>query len=311
MATTVTLQNSINFAQTYCGYRQLNPGNGNEPAITAANIILQTVVGAPFVWNWNRSSVTFNTVVGTQDYATAAATFGFIEKADFKLADVTITNTALANNVATYTAANSYAPGQSVTITGSTNGGGVFNVINQPVVTASATQFTIAIVNTNVGSAADTGTSVSKTTEISNIINIVGAGTEFGPPAYIAPQVDDNAGNITFRVLPAPDQVYTVRVVFQKRIPALFTSLSGTWAPIPDHYSYVYQNGFITLMLAYVNDARWMQFSQKFVGSLLGAAEGLSEDQKNVFSRAWYNSITEQQFTNLRTQQGVQGLSAQ
>jgi hypothetical protein len=311
MATTLTLQNSMNFAQSYAGYRQLNVGASNEPAITAANIILQTIVGAPFVWNWNRSSVTFNTIVGTQDYATAAATFGFIEKADFKLQDVTITNTALSNNVATYTATNVYSPGQFVSITGTTNGGGVFNVTNQIVVSASATQFTIAIVNANVSSAPDSGTSVSKTTEISNIINVSGGGTEFGPPAYIAPQIDDNAGNITFRLNPASDQIYTVRVVFQKRIPALFSSLSGLWAPIPDHYSYIYQNGFVTLMLAYVNDPRWMQFSQKFVGSLLGAAEGLSEDQKNVFSRAWYNSITEQQFTNLRTQQGVAGLGAQ
>lgn len=298
----------MNHIQCYGGFRPLNIGANNEPAVTAMNIIIQTILGAPFTWNWNRSSVNFMTLVGVQDYATAAATFGFIEKASYVLA-ATITNTALTTNVATYTAANTFTAGNTVTVTGCTNGGTFFNVTNATVLAATLTQFTVALTHANQGSAPDSGTATSGSVfEVSNILNVLGAGNESGTPSFIAPQVDDNAGNITFRILPLPDQTYQASVIFQKRIAALATGPSSTWAPIPDHYSYVYQAGFAALMFSYWNDPRWQMYNQKFVAGLLGAAEGLSEDQKNVFSRTWYNSTTEQQFTGLRTQQGVQGL---
>jgi hypothetical protein len=313
MATTLKLSDSINFAQAFGGWRGLALGNASEPAITCANIILQTLVAAPFTWNWNRASVTFLTSGGTQDYTPASSTFGVIEKASYVLA-ANITNTALTNNVATYTAVNSFIVGTNVSVTGSTNST-VFNVVNKPIVSATPTSFTINITNANIASAADTAVAVLTTnsvpgslTEISNVINVLGSGNELGTPSFIAPQVDDNSGNITFRILPIPDQVYQITIVFQKRIPQLINSLSSTWAPIPDHYSFIYQYGFLALICAYFSDSRYMQFINKFVAGVLGAAEGLSENQKNVFSRAWYNSVTEQQFTNLRTAQGVEGL---
>lgn len=308
MATTITLQGSMNYIQSFGGFRPLNVGVNNEPAVTAMNIILQTIIGAPFCWNWNRNSTTFMTSIGVQDYPTATATFGFIEKASYVLA-ANVTNTSLTTNVATYTAANTFVAGNVVTVTGCTNAGATFNVTNATIVSASTTQFTVAIIHANVGGQAETGTATSGSVfEVSNILNVLGSGNESGTPSFIAPQSDDNSGNITFRILPLPDQTYQANVIFQKRIAALATGPSSTWAPIPDHYSYIYQSGFAALMFSYFNDPRWQIYNQKFVASLLGAAEGLSEDQKNVFSRTWYNSITEQQFTGLRTQQGVAGL---
>ncbi|HET8924381.1 MAG TPA: choice-of-anchor D domain-containing protein [Candidatus Acidoferrum sp.] len=77
------------------------------------------------------------------------------------LSTAVIVNTALTANVATYTAANDFAPGDSVTITGTTNGGGIFNVAGQIVQTSSPTQFTLAIVHGDVPSAVDSGTATS------------------------------------------------------------------------------------------------------------------------------------------------------
>lgn len=317
MASTITLGGSINYTQTYGGWRGLALGTSNEPAITCANIVMQTILGAPFCWNWNRSSVTFLTTAGTQDYSTPAATFGFIEKASYVLA-ASITQTSLTSNIATYTAANSFVQGTTVTITGCTNNA-VFNVTNGTIVTASSTQFTIAITHGDIAPASESAgvailTSIQTAgsrTEISNTLNVIGAGAEQGTPSFVAAQLDDNAGNITFRVLPVPDTVYQVTVIFQKRIPALMSSTSATWAPIPDHYSYIYQNGFTAMIMAYFNDHRWPQFSGKFLAGLLGAAEGLSEDQKNIFARNWYNRLAEEQATNLRTTQGIQSYGAQ
>jgi hypothetical protein len=307
MSTTITLAGSSNWAQAFVGFKSLAIGTSQEPVITSGNILLTTILAPPFSWNWNRSSTTITTVAGTQDYSQAVASFGWIEKASYQIPSTTITNTALTAGVATYTATNNFAAGDIVTVTGTTNGSGIFNISKQLIATASGSQFTVLINNPNVGSAGDTGTAiVGTTTEISETLNILGTGSEQGSPAMIAPQTDDNAGNISFRILPIPDRVYTVTVIFQKRIPALMTTTSSTWAPIPDHYSFIYQWGFLALMLAYNYDVRWTQASQKFVSGLLGVAEGLSEEQRNIFQNAWLNTITEQQATSLKTPQGVQ-----
>jgi len=306
VANTITIGGSVNWSQSYCGFKSLTIGTSSEPAISSANIILQTIIAPPFSWNWNRSSATFNTVAGTQDYSQAVASFGFIEKAAYKIPSAAITNTALTSGVATYTATNNFQAGDLVTVTGLSNNPTVYNVTNQAIVTATSSLFTVLINNANIGSGGDTGTAiVGTTTEISETTTILGTGSERGSPNKIAPQTDDNANNISFRVLPIPDRVYTIEVIFQKRIPALVTTTANTWAPIPDHYSYIYQWGFLALMLAYNQDGRWTQANQKFVGNLLGANEGLSEVDKNLFQAAWLGTITEQQVTGMKAQQGV------
>lgn len=56
-------------------------GTNNEPAMTNANIVQQTILGPPFCWAWNRNSTTFQTTAGTQDYTVSLTNFGFPEKA--------------------------------------------------------------------------------------------------------------------------------------------------------------------------------------------------------------------------------------
>jgi hypothetical protein len=58
--------------------------------------------------------------------------------------------------------------------------------------------------------------------------------------------------------------------------------------------------------MAYNNDNRWVECAQKFVAGLLGAAEGLTEDQKNIFQHGWLNMITEQQARGMGVQQGIE-----
>lgn len=102
-----------------------------------------------------------------------------------------ITNTVLSGGIATITAGNNFSPGNQVTITGSTNGSGIFNSANWPtatqyqvnglVLTASGTQFTIAINSGNVSSAADTGTAVAQCAnftqaDVGSVIDIATAG---------------------------------------------------------------------------------------------------------------------------------------
>lgn len=266
------------------------------------------MIGPPLIWNWNRAASSFLTTLATQDYQQSLQNFGFLEKGSYAVPVATITNTALTSNVATYTANNNFNVGDVVTAKGTTNGGGVFNLSGgQSIASATSTQFTVNVNAGNVSSAADTGSaSVPPQAEVSNVQNILAIGSELGTPAQIAPFLDDNAGNITFRLLPVPDRVYNVGLLYQKRIPKLITSINDVWAPIPDHYSYIYQRGFLALMMMYVSDARWQAENQKFVGSLLGAAEGVSELQKNTFQNLWLETLTEQQGRSMQLQQGTQ-----
>jgi hypothetical protein len=86
MPSTLNLQNTINFTAPYINYQPTTIG-GMEPALSAANIILQTILGPPFSWRWNRSTVSVLCVAGQQDYVETVADFGFIEKATVTSAD--------------------------------------------------------------------------------------------------------------------------------------------------------------------------------------------------------------------------------
>ena len=153
MATTVTLGNSIGWAQSPLGFRPLTVGVNSEPAVTSANIILLTIISPPFSWGWNRAIVPFTTAPGQQDYTVPCSQFGFIEKAGYQIPSATITNTVIANGTATYTANNFFQAGDVVIVTGTTNGSGIFNVANHTVQAATPTQFTLL----NSGTASTAG----------------------------------------------------------------------------------------------------------------------------------------------------------
>ena len=81
MPATINLQQTILWTGPFVRYQPLVIG-GTEPSMSNANLIKQTILGAPFTWPWNRAETApINCIVGTQDYAAALPTFGFIEKA--------------------------------------------------------------------------------------------------------------------------------------------------------------------------------------------------------------------------------------
>lgn len=101
-------------------------------------------------------------------------------------------------------------------------------------------------------------------------------------PTKISAQLDNDAGQITFRLVPAPDAEYNVEVTAQKAAPT-FSSLSDTWAPIPDYLSYIYNQGFLAKSCEYMNDPRYVPAIQLFFQMVTSANEGLSDAAKNIF----------------------------
>lgn len=125
-------------------------------------------------------------------------------------------------------------------------------------------------------------------------------------PTNIAPQNDNNAGTITFRISQAPDAVYTVVGTYQKKA-ALMTSVASPWTPVPDEFAYCFNFGFLAFTSLLVNDARFPIFEKWFVSSLLGLQDGMSEQEKNIFLGNWMADISTVARAQGRVNAGVAG----
>jgi hypothetical protein len=239
---TRNIQSSILFALPFIGYQPANISNG-EPALTAANLVKQTVLGAPFKWPWNRVNFELNipTVDAfgdadiVQDYVISATRFAFLEKA--------------------------------------------------------------WLTNTNTGEVKELP-----------IVSSLAAESAVMRPQSIAVQAQDDDG-MTLRINSLPDRAYLLNGFYQQT-PTQVTSVASSWGPIPDNLSYIYDWGFLGMLAMITKDVRQAVFQQKFVSHLLGAQDGLTATQRNIFIGEWLALMGEVGRNQLGTQQGVQARSA-
>lgn len=218
MASTLTIISSINFVRPILKMQPVDVSN-QEPALTAGNIILQTMLGPPMRWRFNRGTFSFSTVVTTPvttDYTEAVTDLGWIE-------DAWILDSS-----------------------------GEINSL-----------------------------------EVKLSLPVVG---DKGRPTQLSPQLDDGAGNITFRLKNGPGEIHTVTGNYQRKA-ALLTSFGSPWAPVPDEFSYIFNLGFLALTSLLVNDARFPIFEQWFISRLLGAQDGLTEQERAIFLGNWTATI--------------------
>jgi hypothetical protein len=231
MSVTRNLQSSALFSLPFIGYQPVNISNG-EPAITAANLTKQTILGPPFKWNYNRGEFSFPTEPGTQDYYLPLTDFGFLER-------VTLTDSK-----------------------------GVVKEIE--------------------------------------IVQSLAAESVQKRPGSIAANVMDEEGGVTFRLnaIPPTGETYQIDGFYQ-RAPVMMSSMANTWGPIPDHHGYIYDWGFLSFVSLLTKDARFPIFGQRFTAHLLGAQEGLTALERNIFLGNFLQVMTASERAQLTTQQGV------
>jgi hypothetical protein len=120
-------------------------------------------------------------------------------------------------------------------------------------------------------------------------------------PRYIAARVDDDAGDITIRLMPSPDIIYKITVTYQKAAPT-FLNLSDTWSPVPDFMSHIYNYLFRAFAYEYFDDPRFAFTFQMGLKQLVAASEGLTDTQKNIYLQDFLNNAREQSGMGIRTQ---------
>lgn len=301
-ASTIKLLNTCEWAKKLNFNRRFALGNFLEPALTSANTVLQTIVGPPFCWRWNRVVTGFITTTGQQDYTLLNWTAG----ASVQLGWLTVDDAGNSQQVTTAGTTGTIVPTWNHTKGGttleSTHGGtAVWTNLGSIGVSVSPS-YAFGWIETVA--AFDTLAATPKWFEINSKI-VLSSDSAQSRPRYIAAQGDDGNGNITFRMMPVPNAAYPVVLTLQQK-PPLFTTLYQTWAPVPDEYSRIYNWGFLSLMYLFADDPRFQMANGKFISQLLGANEGLTETQRNIFLQNW-NAITGQPISNQDdVQQGTQ-----
>lgn len=237
MANTIKIQDTLNWLLAYTVQR---PNTGvaqiaNEPGLTAANKVMQTIMAPPLKWSWNpieNSSIVCTP--GITDYTVSLPTWGWLEKALGFLS----TNTPPAFEIEVY-----------------------------QLLSKEFTQ---------------------------------------NRPQEIAPIFDDNAGNITFRMMPPPDQAYQFTLTIQKAAVFAVSLGNTTWAPIPDRYAFLYEQGMMALIKGMYNEQFYFSNWELFLRSLVGASEGLTETEKAIFLEDQLRIMRTGQSSALGTSQGRQ-----
>jgi hypothetical protein len=77
-----------------------------------------------------------------------------------------------------------------------------------------------------------------------------------------------------------------------------------SWAPIPDQFSDVFNNLFLSEAFAVVDDGRAQLYRQRGIAAFMAKATGLTETQKNAFAQQWIARDVERQSTTATTQLG-------
>jgi hypothetical protein len=292
----LNLQNTLNWAAPYIQYSPLTAGLGQEPAVSIASMVRNSFLSQPQTWFFNRSTATFNTVVGQQDYTQAAVVdLSFVEKVSlqddqgniYEIKDVY-------NNRALSPSSFQQRPSAMSVETSNSTAGCVFRFLGVP-------DQIYAVVVTYQKLSPQFGPFFISSAANASGGNTVYTGT-FDPISFPAGSIAIITGfqahtvnNGSFVVVSATATTLTVANAagIAETIQAYVSNFA--WDPIPDQYSDVYNNLFLSEALAMVDDPRAQLYRQRGVAIFLSKASGLTEMQRNAFVQQWLAREVERQ----------------
>jgi hypothetical protein len=313
-----TLLNSAFFAQPYVEYAPVFAGFGFEPSTSIGTMIRNSLLSAPITWPFNRNEITFSTVAGQQDYAQSITAngndFGFIEKVTltddqgnvFEMKD-SMNNSALA--VSSFQQRPSACAAQQVYYTAGTQFV-KFRFLGVPdqiyTVTVTYQKLSPLMGPFSITSVAAHSGANTTYTGIFDPYSLP-AGATVIITGFVSPYT---ANNGTFTVGSCTATTLVVNngsgVVAAAGSFVAFV-INPSWAPIPDQYSDIYNNLYLSEILATNDDARAQLYRARGVAAFLAKSTGLTEMQRNVFVQQWQARGAERQSAVSMIQQGNQG----
>lgn len=299
-ASSIRLFGTMQWAKKFNFGRNSAPGTSQEPSLTSANTVMQTILGPPFAWRWNRVVTGFITVPGQQDYTI------FNWQATFTVAVgwTTIDSNGNCQRVTTAGATGSTVPTWGTTLASTTTDGGVTWTNIGPIGVVTSPSYKFGWIETSSVKDPVSLKWVEMTSQL-----CLGLDSAQARPLYVAAQGDDGQGNITFRLMPAPDKAYSVAITLQQK-PTVFSNVGQTWSPIPDEFSHIFNWGFLSMMWLFADDPRFSTANSKFVAQLLAANQGLTETQRNIFLNNWQQVTGQPVSSANRMTQGEQARGA-
>lgn len=306
-----TLTQTINWAQAFIQYAPLTAGLGQEPAVSTASMIRTTLMNPPIAWAWNRNAYTLGaaTVKGTQDYTvllSAVPDFGFLEKvvlldASGKYWEIT----DIYNNNPMSLAADQQRP-QAACILLQTSTSITLRFIGVPNAAYNVTliyqkkpqSFGPFLITSAAAKSAGN-------TAYTGVFDPLSFPT--GELAQITGFVAHTSNNGALTIVSCTTTTLTVVQPGTGGAETISAYASNfDWAPVPDWYSDIYNNLFLSEMFVVADDARSQAFRQRGIAAFLAKAEGLTETQRKAFVQQWLarsvESATMAQLTQLANQ---------
>lgn len=306
----LNLQNTANFTSPFIQYSPLFAGLGGEPAVSIASMIRNSMLNPPLTWYFNRAETTFSTVVGTQDYTKPIPDLAFVENATltddqgnvFIVKD--IYNNAALSKSSFQQRPNAMSVESTAIVLGVLNFNFRFlgvpdqiylvTVVYQKMAPQFGPFFISSASTASGGNTTYTGTFDINSFPVSATAVITGFKTNL-------------VNNGSFQVISvSPTSLVVANPSGVAEVIQAFVS-NYSWDPIPDQYSDVYNNLFLSEAMTMVDDPRAQLYRQRGIAAFLSKASGLTEMQKNAFTQQWLAREVERQSTLGMAQLGHTG----
>lgn len=289
-ASSITVQQVVNSARAYAELSPVLGASGwqQEPALTIANDVMQRFFAEPLNWKFNRATVSpFLTIALQQDYVTSVTNMGWLEQAW----RVDINNTANPKPVFTMETVRdlamtstqaspfnlSWIPNQLAIMgawqanTAYPSGLAVAATPVSPIQQFIDSNGNILYVTTpgvsgSTAPAANPGSAPGITVEDNTVVWSV---------------ADPNA--IAIRLAPIPPMsgiVWQINPIYQMK-PPTFTSLQQTISPIPDHYAFMFRQGFMASAYEHANSKQYAGSFAKWEESLMTAKRAADRERED------------------------------
>lgn len=303
-----TLISTIAWAQPFIQYSPLTAGTGFEPAASIASMVQNSILNSPMTWSWNRfEDTTKQTIVGKQDYTYPLTNFGYLEKASLtdsqgKIWEIKdIYNTEALSKSAVQQrpsaiAVLTYTPGSQVVLRFLGVPDQIYNInlIYQGLAIQFSSFQVVSALNSADGDTIYTGT-------------FTPSSFSTGDQASIAGFTNPLNNGVFFIANCTVNQLTVQNPNGVAETPAAATAIDVSWAPVPDQYSDIYNNLFLSeAFQAASEDAEAARYRQRGIAALLSKSEGLTEVQYNAFLSQWLTREDVIAASALRTQQAGQ-----